>query len=861
MSTLVIVESPTKAKTIRNYLPKNYKVIASMGHIRDLPQSAKDIPEKIKDQPWSKLGVNVADDFAPLYLIPKSKIKIVQELKKQIKTADQLLLATDEDREGESISWHLMEVLKPKVPTKRMVFHEITPEAIEEALKQCREIDDKLVRAQETRRILDRLVGYTLSPLIWKKIAFGLSAGRVQSAAVSTVVRRERERRSFKKAAYWDISANLEFDKISFESKLSSVSGKRLATSKDFDEHTGKILENKDIVLLGEKEVQDLKQKALDSTWQVKSLEERSATRKPAPPFITSTLQQEANRKLGMSARNTMRLAQSLYEKGLITYMRTDSTHLSAQAITATRKCVKEMYGNKYLSEEVRTYKSSNKRAQDAHEAIRPAGSAFKTPKESGLTGKDLALYELIWKRTVATQMTDAELTYLTAEIEVANMVFKSSGKRIDFPGFFRAYVEGTDDPFSALESQESLFPPFKTGDALNLIKSECQAHETMPPARYTEASLIKKLEAEGVGRPSTYATIISTIIDRGYVTMNNNALIPTFTAFAVTSLLEQHFPHLVDLGFTANMEDTLDNIATGEVEWLPYLKDFYSGDNGLAKQVMQRESQINPEEARTISFDDLDGLIKIGRYGAYLELNKGGEICKATIPNNIAPADLDNESIDRIFKLKEEGPQILGRHPENDKPIFVLDGKYGPYVQWGDVTDEKIKPKRVSLPPGKKPEDIDMQAALGLLSLPRTVGLHPESGKKIHSNIGRFGPFICHDLGKEGKDYRSLRPKEGDDPVTITLERALELFAIPKKSRGRGRAKALIELGNHPETDNAVSIFNGPYGYYVKHGKTNVAIPEGMIYDKLTLEEAIGLIRSKSEKKSPSKKKKASQE
>lgn len=855
MSKLVIVESPTKAKTIRNYLPKNYRVVASMGHIRDLPQSAKDLPEKIKDQDWAKLGVNVAKDFEPLYLIPKNKKKVVKDIKELMLDADEVILATDEDREGESISWHLLEVLSPKVPTKRMVFHEITKEAIQDALNHCRDIDDRLVRAQETRRILDRLVGYRLSPLIWKKIAFGLSAGRVQSVAVRILVQRERERRLFRKGTYWDLKASLDFLESGFEAKLHSVGGVRLATGKDFDEHTGKIAEGVKVLLLDEEHAKDLKRRIEGKAWTVKSIEEKPQTRKPSPPFITSTLQQEANRKLGLSARNAMRIAQFLYENGFITYMRTDSVNLSDQAITAARQCVTEMYGAEYLSPEPRQYKTKSKGAQEAHEAIRPAGSVFKLPKETGLTGKELALYDLIWKRTMATQMADVEQTMIAVELEIEDAIFRASGKRIDFAGFFRAYVEGSDDPEAAIDSQEVTLPKFKVGDHPHCSEVESLGHETQPPARYTEASLVKKLEAEGIGRPSTYATILSTIVDRGYANMQGNSLVPTFTAFAVVTLLENHFPELVDLKFTANMENTLDDISTGDVKWLPYLKEFYSGKNGLDTQVRLHEGEIDPEKARTIELSDLTtAKVKIGRFGAYLEMKKDEDIIKATIPDNVAPGDLDQEQIEKILKNKEDGPQVLGHDPDTGKPVFVLDGRFGPYVQLGDVTAEKTAPKRVSLPTGVKPDQVDLPMALGLLSLPRTIGVHPESGKRIFANAGRFGPFVCHDMGKDGKDYRSLKVKEGDDPVTVTLERALELFAQPKKGRGRGKAEPLKQLGKHPDDGEDINVYNGPYGHYVKHGKVNASVLEGVKPEDVTLEQALEWLKAKKGQKKTSK-------
>ncbi|MDY7013532.1 MAG: type I DNA topoisomerase, partial [Cyanobacteriota bacterium] len=581
MPTLVIVESPTKARTIRNYLPSGYRVEASMGHIRDLPSSADEIPATYKGEKWSQLGVNVREKFEPIYVVPKKKKQVVKELKEALKVADELILATDEDREGESISWHLMQVLKPKIPTKRMVFHEITREAIKKALNDCRTIDEDLVRAQETRRILDRLVGYTLSPLLWKKIAYGLSAGRVQSVAVRLLVQRERARRLFKSGGYWDLKATLEQDKSPFEAKLVALDGKKIATGSDFDPNTGKIIEGRDVVLLDESGAIALKDRIADKTWTVTNTEERPTTRKPSPPFTTSTLQQEANRKLGLSAQDTMRVAQKLYEEGYITYMRTDSVHLSQQAIAAARSCVEQKYGQEYLSPKPKQYATKSKGAQEAHEAIRPAGERFRTPRETGLGGREFSLYDLIWKRTVACQMADARLTQISIQIDVENAGFRASGKRIDFPGFFRAYVEGSDDPEAALENQEVILPPLKVGDTPECVELEALKHETQPPARYSEASLVKTLESEGIGRPSTYASIIGTIIDRGYAQMRNKTLIPTFTAFAVTSLLEAHFPDLVDPRFTSRMEQTLDEIATGEEQWLPYLQEFYGGEEG----------------------------------------------------------------------------------------------------------------------------------------------------------------------------------------------------------------------------------------------------------------------------------------
>jgi DNA topoisomerase I len=857
MSTLVIVESPTKARTIRNFLPSGYRVEASMGHVRDLPQSASEIPTKVKGEKWAQLGVNVDADFEPLYVVPQDKKKVVKELKEALKNADELVLATDEDREGESISWHLLQLLQPKVPIKRMVFHEITEEAIQEAIKNCREVDERLVRAQETRRILDRLVGYTLSPLLWKKIAFGLSAGRVQSVAVRLLVNRERQRRAFRKGSYWDLKATLEAvdreqnsdraiaSSLQFEARLITLGGRKVATGSDFDEATGQIVAGRNVVLLNEADARALQDRIADQTWTVTNLEERPVTRKPSPPFTTSTLQQEANRKLGLSARETMRVAQSLYEQGYITYMRTDSVNLSQQAISAARSCVEQMYGTNYLSPQPRQYSTKSKGAQEAHEAIRPAGSTFRTPQQTGLSGRDFQLYDLIWKRTVATQMAEARQTHVTVQIQVEEAVFRATGKRIDFPGFFRAYVEGSDDPNAAIEDQEVILPPLQVGDTPACLEVDPLGHETQPPARYTEASLVKTLESEGIGRPSTYASIIGTIIDRGYAQMVSNALVPTFTAFAVTALLEQHFPDLVDTSFTARMERTLDEISTGEAKWLPYLKEFYLGDTGLDNQVKVRESQIDPNEARTVDLKGIEAKVRIGRFGAYLEAENGEELVKASIPKDLTPSDLNPEQVETLLKQKTEGPDKLGLHPETGEPIYILIGAYGPYVQLGDVTEDNPKPKRASLPKGVTLEQVTLEMAVGLLTLPRTLGVHPETNGRIQAGLGRFGPYIVHDQGKEGKEYRSL--KAGDDVLTIDLDRALALLAEPKTGRGkRAASKPLRELGAHPKDGEPVNLYNGPYGAYIKHGKTNAAIPEGHTAEDITLETALEALAAK---------------
>jgi len=858
MPTLVIVESPTKARTIRKYLPNDYRVEASMGHVRDLPSSAKEVPAKIKGESWARLGVNVEEGFQPVYVVPSDKKKVVKELKAALKEADELILATDEDREGESISWHLQELLNPKVPIKRMVFHEITQEAIQEALKHCRDVDSDLVEAQETRRILDRLYGYTLSPLLWKKVARGLSAGRVQSVAVRLIVEKERERRAFKSGSYWDLKATLEQKKSQFEAKLTHLGGKKLATGSDFDPKTGNIAKGRDVVLLNEADANGLKDRLADKQWTVKQVDERPMTRKPSPPFTTSTLQQEANRKLKISARDTMRTAQSLYENGYITYMRTDSVHLSEQAISAARSCVTEKYGKDYLSPKPRQYSTKSKGAQEAHEAIRPAGESFRSPQETGLQGREFALYDLIWKRTVACQMANAKLTQISVQLTVEDAEFRSSGKRIDFPGFFRAYVEGSDDPEAALEDQEVILPNLQEGDHPDCKKLESLGHETQPPARYTEASLVKMLESEGIGRPSTYASIISTIIDRGYVQMRGNALTPTFTAFAVTSLLEQYFSELVDPHFTARMEETLDHIAAGEADSTPYLEQFYSGDKGLNTLVQQKESEIDPDSAKAVNLDNIDARIKIGYFGPYLETENDDGVVKASIPQDLTPADLNPEQVEILLRQKTEGPDQVGTHPETGDPIFMKIGRYGPYVELGEETEGKKKPKRCSLPKGTQPEDVTLDMAVKLLSLPRLLGEHPGTGAPVKAAIGPFGPYVVHDQGKEGKDYRSL--KKEDDVLTVELDRALELLAQPKKGR-RGSQKELIkELGNHPDNDKPVNLYKGPHGPYVNHGRKNVGLPEGESPDKITLERAVELLAEKSKSKTTTKSKTGTQ-
>ena len=853
--TLVIVESPTKARTIRQFLPSNFEVLASMGHVRDLPKGAGEIPAAMKKEKWSRIGVNTTEDFEPLYVVPKDKKKVVKNLKDALKGATQLLLATDEDREGESISWHLMQLLKPKIPTRRMVFHEITKKAINKALGETREIDMELVQAQETRRILDRLFGYELSPLLWKKVAPRLSAGRVQSVSVRLLVKRERERRSFKKASYWDLKALLSKDEINFESKLFSIDGKKVANGSDFDEKTGLLKVGNKALILDEKQALNLLNSLKQQKWEVNKIEKKPTTRRPVPPFTTSTLQQESNRKLRLSARETMRCAQGLYERGYITYMRTDSVHLSQQAIDASRQCVLKKYGNKYLSENPRQYNANAINAQEAHEAIRPAGEQFKTPAETELVGRDLALYELIWKRTVASQMADAKLTMLNTEISVGDAIFKSSGKTIDFAGFFRAYVEGSDDPSAALEQQEVILPNLLVGSSLNVVKNEIIPHETKPPSRYTEAALVKILEKEGIGRPSTYASIIGTIVDRGYAQISSNSLAPTFTAFAVTALLEEHFPELVDTTFTAKMESSLDEISSGNLEWLPYLETFYKGKNGLEIKVQKTEGNIDGKAYRQVDFDDLPCVVRIGSNGPWLEGTKlddsGNEIqAKGNLPMDITPGDLDKKKVDQILS----GPSDLGQDPKSGEKVFLRFGPYGPYVQLGNNENNQEKPRRASLPKELKTDDLTLEQALELLSLPRLLGEHPEGGI-IEADRGRFGPYVRWIKNEKDSENRSL--KKEDNVFTVDLKRALEVLSLPKL--GRGGREVLKDLGKPDGSTDKIQIFNGPYGMYAKYGKVNVSLPKDTDLEKLSLDEVLNLLNEKLKDKKPKTRRKIS--
>ncbi len=834
--TLVIVESPAKAKKIGGFLGSNYEVLASVGHIRDLPQKAADVTAEMKAMGWTALGVDVEKDFAPLYLVPAEKKKTIAELKKALKGADELILATDEDREGESIGWHLADLLQPKVPVKRMVFSEITKPAILDALKHTRDLDMNLVRAQETRRVLDRLYGYTLSPLLWKKVAPKLSAGRVQSVAVRVMVQRELERLAFHSGTYWDIKAYVTAPSGGqFTAELSTVGGKRVATGKDFDEHTGHLQTSvaDKVVLLDEKLAKDVQTRIKDAPWTVSSVESKPSVRRPYAPFTTSSLQQDANNKLRLSAKETMQVAQRLYEDGYITYMRTDSVNLSQEAVTAARTRIAETYGQEYLSPTPRVFASKTKNAQEAHEAIRPAGTEMLTGDQIGLSGRELSLYELIWKRTMACQMADARLRQESATIEAADTEFRATGQVVEFPGFFRAYVEGADDPEAALEDRDTALPPLKEHDKIGLQKIEPLGHETKPPARYTEATLVKKLEAEGVGRPSTYASIISTVQDRGYVNKTGNQLIPTFKAFAVSKLLEEYFPKLVDLQFTAQMEQSLDDISNGVQEYLPYLRHFYSGENGLEATVKHQEANIDPKKACSVNIEGLNATVRIGRYGPYLQRIEGDVTLTAPLPEDVSPDDINNELADKLFEAKARGPESLGMHPDEGVPVFSLTGRFGPYVQLGEVSDENPKPKRSSIPKGTDPSTVTLDLALKLLSMPRNLGPHPEDGKPVNAGIGRFGPYVEHN-----RKFKSLQ--KTDDVLTIGLPRGLELLAMARVKAG---AEPIRDLGKHPDDDEPVGIYDGKYGHYVKHGSVNATIPKGSDVATFTLEEAIPLL------------------
>ena len=847
MSTrLVIVESPTKAKTIEKFLGKDFQVLASYGHIRDLPNTAAEIPAEIKKQKWSRLGINVDSDFTPLYIIPSDKEKRVNELKKAVKNASEVYLATDEDREGESISWHLLEVLNPKVPVKRLVFHEITKKAIEESLSNAREIDQNLVRAQETRRIIDRLYGYSVSPLLWKKMVPRLSAGRVQSVAMRLLVQRERERARFRSADYWDLKAMFEAASdrsLPFEGVLTHVDGKRVATGRDFDETTGKLIEKDSIILLDEPAAQHLEKALKLGTPTIADVERKPFTQRPYAPFTTSTLQQEGSRKLGFGAKRTMAIAQTLYENGFITYMRTDSTNLSDEAISAARSLIGKEFGAEYLPSAPRVYKTKVKNAQEAHEAIRPAGAEFASPTtvKDKLGLEAFRLYEIIWKRTLASQMKDAEGTRVAVTINVDNATFRASGKTISFPGFLRAYVEGSDDPEGDLAEQERNLPPLKQGDNVDAKSYEVLKHTTQPPARYTEGTLIKELEKLGIGRPSTWATIVDVVLSRDYAFKKGTALVPSFLAIGVTGLLEGYFSNLVDYEFTANLEDDLDAISRGEKDNLDKLRAFYFGGENLPKGlkdlVTEGEATIDPREVCGISLGvDAQGRkveIRIGRWGPFLS---NGET-RASLPDGVAFDELTVEKAESLLVEAAKGPASLGVDPTTSEPIYLKKGRFGPYVQRGDMVEGGEKPKMASLLPGMQPDSVTLEISLMLLSLPRTVGKNPENEADITIQNGRFGPYI-----KCGTESRTIPADES--PFSVNLERAIELLKQPRtRGRASNQPKILKDLGKHPRSGESVTIKSGRYGPYVTDGTTNASLPQGAEPEALTMEQAVELM------------------
>jgi DNA topoisomerase I len=853
---LVIVESPAKAKTIAGFLGAAYAVESSIGHIRDLPRKAQEVPAAYKDEPWAKRwGVDVDNDFKPLYVVPAEKKAQVTKLKALLKDANEVFLATDEDREGEAIAWHLLEVLSPRVPVRRMVFHEITRAAIHEAVEHWRELDRKLVDAQETRRILDRLVGWDISEVLWKKVSPRLSAGRVQSVATRLVVERERGRMAFRSAGYWDLEATFEAKGVAFWATLASLDGKRLATGKDFDPTTGQLTTAAagTVALLDEAAARGLVERLNGADYSVTSVESRDWKQSPYPPFMTSTLQQEAGRKLRFGAERTMRLAQKLYEAGYITYMRTDSVSLSEQATSAARSEISERYGADYLPEKARAYSRKVKNAQEAHEAIRPAGDRFRRPEDVGReVDTDAArLYDLIWKRCVASQMADARGRRVSLRLGATSsggeaVLFSASGKTITFPGFLRAYVEGSDDPDAELEDRETRLPSLEQGEAVANRALEAAGHATQPPARYTEASLVAELEARGIGRPSTYASVIQTIQDRGYVWKKGSALVPSWTAFAVVKLLEQHFAHLVDYEFTARMEESLDDIARGERESVPWLRQFYFGNGpgspnpgGLRTLVEQRVPEIDAREINTIPIGaDAEGrdiAVRVGRYGPYL--SRGEQT--APVPDGIAPDELTPEMANELLERGPEEGRVLGTDPVTGLEISVRDGRYGPYVQLGEQEEgSKKKPKRASLFKTMTPDSVSLDEALMLLSLPRVVG-QDEEGRDIVASPGRFGPYI-----KRGDDTRSLQAEE--QLLTISLEDALALLAQPKRGRGRQAAEPLAELGVHPDNGAAVKLLAGRYGPYVTDGTTNASLPKDADPAATTLEQAVELLRAR---------------
>lgn len=858
MTKLVIVESPAKARTIANYLGSDYEVTASIGHIRDLPKPS-DLPADMKKGPFGQFAVNVEDDFEAYYVVNPDKKKKVTELRSMMKKADELWLATDEDREGEAIAWHLLEVLKPKIPVKRMVFHEITKEAIQRAINNTRDLDTQLVDAQEARRIVDRLVGYEVSPLLWRKVAPSLSAGRVQSVTTRIVVERERERMAFVPASYWDVSVVVGKGSEEFTAKLLTVDSARVATGKDFSD-AGELKSKpaKDGVrVLSADDAAAIAKALASGESSVVSVETKPYRRRPAAPFTTSTLQQEASRKLRMNSRDTMRVAQSLYENGFITYMRTDSVNLSSQAIDAARKQIKELYGAASLPDKPRFYSTKSKGAQEAHEAIRPAGDSFRTPSQvSGqLRGREFDLYELIWKRTVASQMADA--TGSTASIrlsadlggagEAQEAILGASGTIITFPGFIAAYEEGKDKKRYEDQDQSRL-PDLAEGEMVKNVSAEADGHETAPPPRYTEASLVKTLEEKGIGRPSTYAATISTITDRGYVERKGQALVPTWLAFAVVRLLEENLPDLVDYDFTADMEEDLDKIAAGTEDRVDYLADFYRGTDkqkGLRDQVGGL-GDIDARAVNTIEIGD-NVAVRVGRFGPYLEETKadGTPGKRASVPQDVAPDELTVEKAREIMDAAMEEDRILGKN-EKGWDIVVKDGRFGPYVSevvpddavaytpTGKISKNKPKPETASLFKSMDPETVTIEDALKLLSLPREIG--ESGGEMITVQNGRYGPYM-----KKGSDSRSLESEE--QIFTITLEEAEAIFAQPKVRGQRQAQPPLAELGKDPVSGGTILLKDGRFGLYVTDGETNASLPRSEDPNQITPERAQDLL------------------
>jgi len=831
--SLVIVESPAKARTIAGYLGDGFVVESSIGHIRDLPQKAAEIPAALKKEPWARLGVNVEADFEPLYVETPDKKKKISELRQGLKQADELLLATDEDREGEAIAWHLVQVLKPKVPVRRMVFHEITRDAIRHALDDTRDIDQHLVDAQETRRILDRLYGYEVSPVLWKKVMPRLSAGRVQSVATRLVVERERERMRFVAASYWDLVGT--FEPGAFEARLVGLDGARVAQGRDFGEDG--TVRSESLVVLDEGAARALVVALEDAEFHVDSVEEKPYRRKPAAPFRTSTLQQEASRKLRFSAQTTMRLAQRLYENGHITYMRTDSVNLSESALTAARAHATKTYGAETVPAKPRRYQRAVANAQEAHEAIRPAGDAFRAPAElrGELPRDELALYDLIFKRTISSQMNDAEGQTVVIELGASTRtggeaVFRASGTVITSPGFLLAYESGRDEPEG--DDEERRLPALAVGETLSASALEPQGHETTPPARFTEASLVRALEERGIGRPSTYASIMGTILDRGYVFKKGTALVPTFLAFSVTRLLEDHFGQLVDYDFTARLETDLDRIAAGREARIDWLRSFYFGNGGPGLHALVTD-QLDAIDARLVNSIPIPGsdiVVRVGRFGPYLER---GDL-RASIPDDIAPDELTPAKAEELLS-QPAGERSLGRHPETGREIAVRDGRYGPYVTEVLAEGEEGKPRTASLFSSMSLDSVTLQDALRLLTLPRT--LVGADGEEILVSNGRYGPYV-----KKGSETRSLASEE--QLLTVTAEEAEALLAQPKTRRGRGAAKPpLREIGTDPGNGRQVVVKDGRFGPYVTDGETNASLRKGDTVEALTPERAFELL------------------